>query len=154
MHSVFSPQHSRSPSVVSQMGNSNQMNYSRGLPTGFTFAGGPVVDLSQQRPAPNRSPLLEEFRSRGTRRRLDLMDIRGHVVEFSSDQYGSRFTQEKLDSASDEERQLVFDEILLSAREVMNDVFGNYVSLESVPFACIAPLTRVIRSTTGRAEAL
>ncbi|PWN93791.1 ARM repeat-containing protein [Acaromyces ingoldii] len=103
------------------------MNYSRGLPTGFTFAGGPVVDLTQQRPAPNRSPLLEEFRSRGTRRRLDLMDIRGHVVEFSSDQYGSRFTQEKLDSASDEERQLVFDEILLSAREVMNDVFGNYV---------------------------
>lgn len=69
-----------------------------------------------------RSPLLEEFRA-NRHRRWDLtvsfskvyrlpsadaveQDIRGYIVEFSSDQLGSRHLQTKLDNASFEERQM------------------------------------------------
>ncbi|CAG8539510.1 5318_t:CDS:10 [Cetraspora pellucida] len=50
----------------------------------------------------------------------------GHV-EFSGDQHGSRFIQQKLETANSEEKQLVFDEILPNALQLMTDVFGNYV---------------------------
>lgn len=75
-----------------------------------------------------RSPLLEEFRTRQNRgRKFELHDVLGSVVEFSSDQHGSRFIQEKLVSASDEDLQLIFDEIYPKANALMTDVFGNYV---------------------------
>ncbi|PWN32111.1 pumilo [Meira miltonrushii] len=75
-----------------------------------------------------RSPLLEEFRTRQNRgRKFELHDVLGSVVEFSSDQHGSRFIQEKLTSASDEDLQLIFDEIYPKANALMTDVFGNYV---------------------------
>ena len=51
----------------------------------------------------------------------------GHIVEFSGDQHGSRFIQQKLETAEDPEKQLVFEEILPSALQLMTDVFGNYV---------------------------
>ncbi|PWN50743.1 ARM repeat-containing protein [Violaceomyces palustris] len=79
-------------------------------------------------PVGARSPLLEEFRGRHAKsRRFELRDILGSIVEFSSDQHGSRFIQEKLDSATEEEKDKVFDELLPSARQLMTDVFGNYV---------------------------
>lgn len=56
-------------------------------------------------------------------------DIFGYVVEFSGDQHGSRFIQMKLEHATNEEKQAVFDEIVpLSALQLTQDVFGNYVS--------------------------
>ena len=56
-------------------------------------------------------------------------EIEGHVVEFSSDQHGSRFIQTKIETAPNEEKQLVFNEILPEhALSLMSDVFGNYVS--------------------------
>lgn len=72
------------------------------------------------------SSLLEEFKTNKTRS-FELLDIVGHVVEFSSDQYGSRFIQQKLETASVEEKNMVFPEILPQARTLMTDVFGNYV---------------------------
>lgn len=54
-------------------------------------------------------------------------DIVGSIVEFSGDQHGSRFIQQKLETANSEEKQLVFDEILPNALQLMTDVFGNYV---------------------------
>ncbi|CAN6245601.1 unnamed protein product [Urochloa humidicola] len=72
------------------------------------------------------SSLLEEFKTNKTRS-FELLDITGHVVEFSSDQYGSRFIQQKLETASIEEKDLIFPEILPHARTLMTDVFGNYV---------------------------
>lgn len=75
-----------------------------------------------------RSPLLEEFRQRQNRgRKFELQDVLGAVVEFSSDQHGSRFIQEKLTSASEEDLHLIFDEIFPKANGLMTDVFGNYV---------------------------
>ena len=58
---------------------------------------------------------------------LQLRDLAHHIVEFSQDQHGSRFIQQKLERASASEKQLVFQEILASAYSLMTDVFGNYV---------------------------
>jgi pumilio RNA-binding family len=58
-----------------------------------------------------------------------LQDIFGYVVEFSGDQHGSRFIQQKLESATSEEKEIVFDEIVPdNALQLIQDVFGNYVS--------------------------
>ncbi|VVA97101.1 unnamed protein product [Arabis nemorensis] len=70
--------------------------------------------------------LLEGFKNNKTRS-LELSDIVGHVIEFSMDQYGSRFIQQKLETATDEEKNAIFPEIFPYARTLMTDVFGNYV---------------------------
>ncbi|KAL5994156.1 hypothetical protein ACLOJK_035028 [Asimina triloba] len=57
------------------------------------------------------STLLEEFKNNKT----------------SADQYGSRFIQQKLETASAEEKNKIFPEIIPHARVLMTDVFGNYV---------------------------
>lgn len=72
-----------------------------------------------------RSKLLEEFK-KGTKK-FELKDIVGHVVEFSRDQHGSRFIQQKLENASPQEKELIFEEIKPEALSLMTDVFGNYV---------------------------
>ncbi|PIA37268.1 hypothetical protein AQUCO_03000102v1 [Aquilegia coerulea] len=72
------------------------------------------------------SSLLEEFKSSKTRC-FELSDIVDHVVEFSADQYGSRFIQQKLETATVEEKNKIFPEIIPHARTLMTDVFGNYV---------------------------
>lgn len=45
----------------------------------------------------------------------------------SSDQYGSRFIQQKLETATAAEKDMVFAEIMPHALSLMTDVFGNYV---------------------------
>ncbi|XVF20013.1 hypothetical protein REPUB_Repub11eG0161400 [Reevesia pubescens] len=72
------------------------------------------------------SSLLEEFKSNKTRC-FELSEITGHVVEFSADQYGSRFIQQKLETATTEEKNIVYEEIMPQALALMTDVFGNYV---------------------------
>ncbi|GMH30583.1 hypothetical protein Nepgr_032426 [Nepenthes gracilis] len=72
------------------------------------------------------SSLLDEFKSNKIRC-FELSEIAGHVVEFSADQYGSRFIQQKLETATMEEKNMVFHEIIPQALTLMTDVFGNYV---------------------------
>ncbi|KAI9793350.1 MAG: mRNA binding protein puf3 [Peltula sp. TS41687] len=75
-----------------------------------------------------RSPLLEEFRTNSkTNNRYELRDIYDHIVEFSGDQYGSRFIQLKLETANSDEKEQVFREIKPNSLQLMTDVFGNYV---------------------------
>ncbi|KAA8535740.1 hypothetical protein F0562_030758 [Nyssa sinensis] len=74
----------------------------------------------------NTYSFLEELRS-GKGRRFELIDIAGHIVEFSADQHGSRFIQQKLENCSVEEKESVFKEVLPYASKLMTDVFGNYV---------------------------
>lgn len=73
-----------------------------------------------------RSRLLEDFRNQRYPN-LQLRDLTNHIVEFSQDQHGSRFIQQKLERATTAEKQLVFNEILSAAYNLMTDVFGNYV---------------------------
>uniref|UniRef100_A0A1J3JGI3 Pumilio-like protein 1 n=2 Tax=Noccaea caerulescens TaxID=107243 RepID=A0A1J3JGI3_NOCCA len=72
------------------------------------------------------SSLLEEFKSNKTRG-FELSEIASHVVEFSADQYGSRFIQQKLETATTDEKNMVYEEIMPEALALMTDVFGNYV---------------------------
>ena len=75
-----------------------------------------------------RSPLLEEFRMNNkSNRRFELKDIYDHVVEFSGDQHGSRFIQQKLETANSDEKEQIFKEIQPNLLQLMTDVFGNYV---------------------------
>lgn len=62
----------------------------------------------------------------------------------SADQYGSRFIQQKLETATAEEKNMVYQEIMPQALALMTDVFGNYViqkvtqySLFYIPFCLI-----------------
>ena len=73
-----------------------------------------------------KSRLLEDFRN-NRHPNLQLRDLTNHVVEFSQDQHGSRFIQQKLERASLSDKQLVFAEILSNSYNLMTDVFGNYV---------------------------
>jgi hypothetical protein len=59
----------------------------------------------------------------------------------SADQYGSRFIQQKLETATAEENNMVFDEIMPQALSLMTDVFGNYV-IQKV-FSLMLCLTRL-----------
>lgn len=70
--------------------------------------------------------LLDEFKGNKTRC-FELAEIAGHVVEFSTDQFGSRFIQQKLETASAQEKNMIFLEIMPQALSLMTDVFGNYV---------------------------
>ncbi|XP_060186785.1 pumilio homolog 1-like isoform X1 [Lycium barbarum] len=72
------------------------------------------------------SSLLDEFKSNKSKC-FELSEIEGHVVQFSADQYGSRFIQQKLETATIEEKNMVFHEIMPQALSLMTDVFGNYV---------------------------
>ncbi|EWC48284.1 hypothetical protein DRE_02388 [Drechslerella stenobrocha 248] len=74
-----------------------------------------------------RSMLLEDFRKNAKTKRYELKDIYNHVVEFSGDQHGSRFIQQKLESANSDEKDVIFSEIRPNALQLMTDVFGNYV---------------------------
>ncbi|XP_023634091.1 pumilio homolog 6, chloroplastic [Capsella rubella] len=75
---------------------------------------------------PRLCNFLEELKS-GKGRRFGLSDITGHIVEFSADQHGSRFIQQKLENCNPEEKAAVFREVLPHACKLMTDVFGNYV---------------------------
>ncbi|PGH17245.1 hypothetical protein AJ80_04887 [Polytolypa hystricis UAMH7299] len=77
-----------------------------------------------------RSPLLEEFKAHQNKssiKRYELRDLYHHIVEFSGDQDGSRFIQQKLETANSDEKDQVFSEIQPNALQLMQDVFGNYV---------------------------
>ena len=91
-----------------------------------------------------RSPLLEDFRNNSkTNKRYELkvgsaslcfssvltsiQDIYNHIVEFSGDQHGSRFIQQKLETANSDEKDQVFRELHANSLQLMTDVFGNYV---------------------------
>ena len=85
----------------------------------------------------HRSALLEDIRNYASNngasaqgdgaKTYHLKDILGHTLEFCKDQYGSRFIQKELATASSSEREVLFNEIRDHAIMLSNDVFGNYV---------------------------
>ena len=79
---------------------------------------------------PIRSAVLEDFRL-NRHRRWEIEDLRDHICEFSQDQIGSRHVQQRLDTASITERQIVFDEIMPNLLSLSTDVFANYVRRRS-----------------------
>ncbi|CAO1946554.1 unnamed protein product [Urochloa humidicola] len=96
------------------------------FPSNLRNLGGWTSDPSGYMNENFPSSLLDEFKSNKARS-FELAEIAGHVVEFSADQYGSRFIQQKLETATVEEKNMVFEEIMPHALSLMTDVFGNYV---------------------------
>ncbi|KAK7526467.1 armadillo-type protein [Phyllosticta citriasiana] len=74
-----------------------------------------------------RSAMLDEFKHNSRSKHYNLKDIYDHICEFSGDQHGSRFIQQKLETANSDEKERVFKEIQPNAMQLMTDVFGNYV---------------------------
>lgn len=73
-----------------------------------------------------KNPLLMDIKA-NRNAKIEFRYILGSIVEFSCDQHGSRFIQQKMHSATPAERQAVFEEILPNVLKLMTDVFGNYV---------------------------
>lgn len=53
--------------------------------------------------------------------------IKGHVVGFCVDQFGSRYIQENIATAMPEEKAMVLTEIIPHVAELVTNAFGNYV---------------------------
>ncbi|KAL4253133.1 hypothetical protein ABKN59_004100 [Abortiporus biennis] len=101
-----------------------------------------------------RSQLLDEFRSNKTRT-WELKDIFNHIVEFSGDQHGSRFIQQKLENATGSEKQLVFDEIVPHhSLQLVQDVFGNYVIQKLFEYGTPAQKSQLAGTMKGHILAL
>ncbi|OCT55100.1 hypothetical protein CLCR_02749 [Cladophialophora carrionii] len=102
---------------------------SPGHPSMHNYPTGPRMPIRElEQPHIVRSPLLEDFRLNSkNNRKFELKDIYGYVVEFSGDQHGSRFIQQKLETANSDEKEQVFKEIQPNLLQLMTDVFGNYV---------------------------
>ncbi|CAH0557972.1 unnamed protein product [Brassicogethes aeneus] len=95
-----------------------------------------------------RSRLLEDFRN-NRYPNLQLRDLANHIVEFSQDQHGSRFIQQKLERATTTEKQMVFNEILSAAYNLMTDVFGNYVIQKFFEFGTPEQKTTLAQKVRG-----
>lgn len=100
-----------------------------------------------------RSRLLEDFRN-NLSPSLQLRDLQGHIVEFSKDQHGSRFIQQKLEKAVVSEKNMVFKEILPAAYSLMTDVFGNYVIQKFFEFGTIEQKSALVGYIKGHMLAL
>lgn len=107
----------KSATSVAGSGGSGPSNGGNGTSSSNGGGGGHIY----------RSPLLEEVRSNFKGKEYFLKDIYGHAIEFTKDQHGSRFIQQQLPSATDEEKEVIFNEIRDISFELMTDVFGNYV---------------------------
>jgi mRNA-binding protein PUF3 len=131
--SPFQGQYSSHPYDYPPPGTFRPGNVPYGYP--MQISSYPAAQAIPTRPAKDqdvgvgvRSVLLEEFRSNSkSNKRYELKDIYNHVVEFSGDQHGSRFIQQKLETANSDEKEQLFREIQPNALQLMTDVFGNYV---------------------------
>jgi hypothetical protein len=113
----------------------------------------PMMNISAPSGALPGSSLLEEFRANRIKK-LELPDILGHVIEFSSDQHGSRFIQQKLETAPAVERAMIFAELLPHALNLMTDVFGNYVIQKFFEYGSVEQRIALARLTQGNVLAL
>lgn len=74
------------------------------------------------------SLVLDSFKKESKQnKRWELTDIYENAVEFAGDQHGSRFIQQKLETANSEVKDRIFRELEKNALQLMQDVFGNYV---------------------------
>ncbi|XP_031251231.1 pumilio homolog 1-like isoform X2 [Pistacia vera] len=122
--------------------SSGMRNLSGGVMGPWHSEGGGGLDESFA------SSLLDEFKSNKAKC-FELSEIAGHVVEFSADQYGSRFIQQKLETATADEKNMVFHEIMPQALSLMTDVFGNYVIQKFFEHGTAAQIRELADQLTG-----
>jgi pumilio RNA-binding family len=136
------------------MDHSQQQHYnprsSREKVSGRGRRGGPPSRRPDSRHHVHASscPLLDEFRATKNRD-WSVHQIAGHVVEFSQDQNGSRFIQQRLEMGDSCEQQVVVNEVLPAIRSLRNDVFGNYVVQKLLDFGTLAVRTAIRETLQG-----
>lgn len=118
------------------------------LTTAAATAAAAAATNSLEKGPQGRSRLLEDFRNNRFPN-LQLRDLANHIVEFSQDQHGSRFIQQKLERATTAEKQMVFSEILSAAYNLMTDVFGNYVIQKFFEFGTPEQKTTLAQKVRG-----
>ncbi|KAI3873672.1 hypothetical protein MKX03_021057 [Papaver bracteatum] len=112
---------------MSPAGRRNDMRFSPSSSRNQgVFSGWPGQRGAERFDDPKTYSYLDELKSSKSRK-FELSDIAGRIVEFSADQHGSRFIQQKLENCGAEEKASVFQEVLPHASKLMTDVFGNYV---------------------------
>eukprot|EP00929_Paragymnodinium_shiwhaense_P112717 TRINITY_DN80987_c0_g1_i1.p1 TRINITY_DN80987_c0_g1~~TRINITY_DN80987_c0_g1_i1.p1 ORF type:complete len:781 (+),score=186.17 TRINITY_DN80987_c0_g1_i1:178-2520(+) len=92
--------------------------------------GGAGAGANNKPRPPDRGPpasnaLIEQLKARD--KNVELSDLAANIAEIAQDQYGSRLIQQKLEVASEEEKQLAFKCVLQKMNLLTTDVFGNYV---------------------------
>ena len=100
-----------------------------------------------------RCQLLEDFRN-GRLTGMELSDVQTHVVDFAKDQHGSRFIQQKLEQCTDEEKEMVFSEVLPASYSLITDVFGNYVIQKFFEFGTLDQKATLVERLHGHVPAL
>lgn len=101
-----------------------------------------------------RSPLLEEFCTNPTNKTYKLREIYGSALEFCKDQHGSRFIQQELATASDIEKEVIFNEIRDHVIQLSHDVFGNYVIQKFFEFGTKTQKDILVEQFKGKLENL
>eukprot|EP00924_Labyrinthula_sp_SR-Ha-C_P013821 augustus_masked-scaffold_5-processed-gene-14.9-mRNA-1 protein AED:1.00 eAED:1.00 QI:0/-1/0/0/-1/1/1/0/907 len=89
-----------------------------------------VNSLSGQRSTSNvfdkdLSDLLVRHKTTGYK--PNLLELKGHIIEFSRDSHGSRLIQSLMETASQKSKEDVVSEVIPEALSLMQDLFGNYV---------------------------
>ncbi|KAJ7312687.1 hypothetical protein DFH08DRAFT_821849 [Mycena albidolilacea] len=85
-----------------------------------------------------------------TQNKVEMQEIAGSIVEFSGDQLGSRFIQDTLPEASNEEKQSVFDEIYPNHTiTLIQNVLGNYVIQKLFQHGTQTQKTALVKSMEG-----
>uniref|UniRef100_A0A251T5G4 Putative armadillo-like helical, Armadillo-type fold protein n=1 Tax=Helianthus annuus TaxID=4232 RepID=A0A251T5G4_HELAN len=67
----------------------------------------------------------------------------------NADQFGSRFIQQKLETVTTEEKDMVFNEIMPQAYSLMTDVFGKYVVQKFFEHGSATQIRELAEQLTG-----
>lgn len=102
-----------------------------------------------------RNEFIEDFKQKLIyNKKIELKDLKGHIIELAKDQFGSRYLQQQVQKGIPEEKQLIFEEIKSQAYELMSDVFGNYVIQVLMQEGSEANRTSLIDLIKGRVKLL
>lgn len=67
---------------------------------------------------------------------VKLSGVQNPLLSCSTDQYGSRFIQQKLETATLEDKMKIFPWVIPHVRALMTDTFGNYVIQKVAIWSC------------------
>lgn len=67
---------------------------------------------------------------------VKLSGVQNPLLSCSMDQHGSRFIQQKLETATLEDKIKIFPRVIPHVRCLMTDVFGNYVIQKVAIWSC------------------
>ncbi|RHY12353.1 hypothetical protein DYB26_007058 [Aphanomyces astaci] len=145
--------HHRGDQMGNQASHHSPRNHIHAAPPPSVLLRAKAKPATPVAPQPKRSALMDDFecRSKATAKpsKWELVEARGHLVEFAKDQDGSRFIQLKLESATPDIKDIVFSEIAPVALQLMTDVFGNYVIQKFFDHGNAHHITQILRVIQG-----